>query len=169
MNLAELSGCAAEFKLQRLMKAALCKPQALSTQQVLQILQDSPLGRTRLRLAERFLCLEYGVEDSSGTVHLDLNSVPSSVLLDYALATDHLFMHKGYLFAVDVTTDVHAVPDKVEKANSILPLLQQLNIDFHVTILLEDKFTSEDLKRELRRVINQKSRTGIQVTSITLP
>ena len=169
MNSTQLSGCAAEFKLQRLMKAALCKPQSFSTQQVLQILQDSPLGRTRLRLAERFLCLEYGVEDSSGVVHLDLTSVPSSVLLDYALATDHLFMHKGYLFAVDVTTDVYSVSDKVEKANSILPLLKALNIDFHVTILLEDKFTSEDLRRELSKVIKQNSRTGIRVTSITLP
>jgi hypothetical protein len=78
-------------------------------------------------------------------------------------------MHKGYLFAVDVTTDVYSVSDKVEKANSILPLLKALNIDFHVTILLEDKFTSEDLRRELSKVIKQNSRTGIRVTSITLP
>jgi hypothetical protein len=168
MNSTQLSGIAAECKMQRLIKAAACKPQTISTQSVLQVLESSPLGRTRLRLAERYLLLEYGMEGPDG-ITLDFNSLPSGILLDYALCTDHLFMHKGYVFAVDVTTDVSKVPEKMEKAESVFPLLQSLGVDFHLTILVEDKFTSDDLREQLSKVIKQHSRKGIQVTSITLP
>jgi hypothetical protein len=76
-----------------------------------------------------------------------------------------LFIHKGYIFAVDVTADPDSVPTKMENAEYIFSLLQRLGVNFHVTVLMRDQFTANDLKAGLSAVISSR----LSFSSITLP
>lgn len=164
-----LNGFAAECKAQSLLKAAKCTRVEFTTYQILSVLSQTHLGQQRLDQAERYLLLEYGTEYSDGEVQLDFNSVPADVLLDYVLACDLAICYKGWKFAIDITTDVEAVDQKVRKGKKLLPILKQLDFDFHLTIYMEDRFTSQDLKDALDGVIKMGRETKIRATSVTLP
>ncbi len=140
-----------------------------SSQQLIQVAKQSPLGRQRLAQALPYLLAEYGIpvrQESRYRLHLNWKSVPAEVILDYVYGIDSCVQLFGWIVALDITTNPDAVESKQDKLQQLAPLWQALGID-RTAVFLVDKHhlhnQSTDLVTALRQVI--KGQTSILVGS----
>ncbi|PSF35759.1 hypothetical protein C7H19_15140 [Aphanothece hegewaldii CCALA 016] len=113
------------------------KPLRFSTNQLLEVARSHPIGLKRLEAAEPYLKQEYGIPLKNGKIHLIWESLPSSVLLDYAFGIDAVFQYLGWSYGLDITVNVNDLSRKMAKQKKLFPLLKELQFERVGVCLLE--------------------------------
>jgi len=169
-NTTTLCGLAGENLFNQLVAAChKLKRVKFSSQKLIQVANNSAIGRQRLALSLPYLLAEYGIpvrQENRYYLHLNWKSVPAEVILDYVYGIDSCVQLFGWIVALDITTNPNAVEAKQNKLQHLAPLWQALGIDRTAVFLMDKpcpRDRTTDLVTALRQVI--KGQTSILVGS----
>lgn len=140
-----------------------------SSHQLIKVAQKSTIGRQRLARALPYFKAEYGIpvrHKERYYIHLNWESVPASVILDYLYGIDCTISFLGWTIGVDITTNHHAVESKQNKLQQLAPMWQAIGIDRTAVCMIDKQCQGDsttDLVTALRQVIKGQTRILVAV------
>lgn len=150
---ASICAYASEQIFSRQLRDAKLKQVEFDSKFLIEIAKRSFLGRERVSKALPYILSEYG-KTINGKFKVNWQDVPSQVILDYVYGIDSTCNFRGWLIAIDITTNPTDVNFKVNKVEKLKPLWSAIGIDYCAVVCIQNEIEQyQSITQLLKEVI----------------